>query len=173
MGLDPVGGAAVIGGGASYLGAKKQADATKAAAAAQMAPFKLKKPYLEGYVPRRAGCRRRYDRSRPYDGPYYAGLDPLGELGLLYQAGSALGNAGYAQDLINMGVGSFGNYQDIYNQLQGDVMGAANQYAMNNTQPLLAAAMRDPYRQLTEQTLQHQHSRISHRKRKLKPRGDS
>ena len=156
MGLDPVTagiGAAVIGGGASYLGAKKQADATKAAAAAQMAPFKLKEPYLEAMYQGAQSAADDMIAQGPYDGPYYAGLDPLGEAGLLYQAGSALGNAGYAQDLINMGAGSFGNYQDIYSQLQGDVMGAANQYAMNNTQPLLAAAMRDPYRQLTEQTL--------------------
>ena len=143
----------VIGGGLSYLGAKKQADATKAAAAAQMAPFKLKEPYLEAMYQGAQSAADDMIAAGPYDGPYYAGLDPLGQLGLLYQAGSALGNAGAAQDLINMGMGSFGNYQDIYNQVQGDVMGAANQYAMNNTQPLLAAAMRDPYRQLTEQTL--------------------
>ena len=40
--------AAGVGGGLSYLGAKKQADATKAATNAQMAPFNLKQPYLEG-----------------------------------------------------------------------------------------------------------------------------
>ena len=40
-------GGALVGGGLSYMGAKKQADATKAAANAQMAPFYLKEPYLE------------------------------------------------------------------------------------------------------------------------------
>ena len=146
-------GGSLIGGGLSYLGAKKQADATKAAANAQMAPFKLKEPYLEDMYQGAQGAAADMIAQGPYTGPYYAGLDPLGELGLLYQAGTALGNTGYAQDLINMGAGSFGNYQDIYNQLQGDVMAGANQYAMDNTQPLLAAAMRDPFRQLTEQTL--------------------
>ena len=145
--------AAVVGGGLSYLGAKKQADATKAAANAQMAPFKLKEPYLEAMYQGAQGAADDMIAAGPYDGSYYAGLDPLGQLGLLYQAGSALGNVDAANNLINMGMGSFGNYQDIYNQVQGDVMGAANQYAIDNTQPLLSAAMRDPYRQLTEQTL--------------------
>ena len=97
----------------------------------------------------------------------------MGELGLLYQAGSALGNVDAANNLINMGMGSFGNYQDIYNQVQGDVMGAANQYAMDNTQPLLAAAMRDPYRQLTEQTLPGISTAPQQPETQIKPRGDS
>lgn len=146
-------GGALVGGGLSYMGAKKQADATKAAANAQMAPFRLKEPFLEDMYQGAQGAANDMINAGPYTGPYYAGLDPFGQAGLLYQAGSALDNAGYAQDLINMGTGSFGNYQDIYNQVSGDVMGGANQYAMDNTQPLLAAAMRDPYRQLTEQTL--------------------
>ena len=46
--------AAVVGGGLSYLGAKKQADATKAAANAQMAPFNLKEAIPRRSVPRRS-----------------------------------------------------------------------------------------------------------------------
>lgn len=146
-------GGALVGGGLSYMGAKKQAKATKYAADAQMAPFRLKEPFLEDMYQGAQGAANDMIDAGPYSGPYYAGLDPFGQAGLLYQAGSALDASKYAQDLINMGTGSFGNYQDIYNQVSGDVMGGANQYAMDNTQPLLAAAMRDPYRQLTEQTL--------------------
>ena len=141
----------VIGGGLSYLGAKKQADATKSAAAMQMAPFKLKEPYLEDMYQGAQSAADDMIAAGPYDGPYYAGLDPLGQLGLLYQAGSALGNAA-AQDLINMVRVALVTTKTSTIRFS-DVMGAANQYAMNNTQPLLAAAMRDPYRQLTEQTL--------------------
>lgn len=146
-------GGALVGGGLSYMGAKKQAKATRAATEAQMAPFRLKEPYLEAMYKGVESAGQDMLDAGPYTGPYYAGLDPLGQLGLLYQAGSAMDNMGAAQNLINMGMGSFGNYQDIYNQVSGDVMGGANQYAIDNSQPLLAAAMRDPYRQLTEQTL--------------------
>lgn len=156
MGIDPVTatiGATIVGAGTGIYGANKAAKAQKSATAAQMAPFNLKKPYLEGLYSGVEGAGQAMLDAGPYTGPYYAGLDPLGQLGLLYQAGSAMDNMGAAQNLINMGMGSFGNYQDIYDQVSGDVMGGANQYAIDNSQPLVAAAMRDPYRQLTEQTL--------------------
>jgi len=74
--------------------------------------------------------------------------------------GQGAGLAGQNQDLYGQNQSLYNQNQGIYNQFQTlsdeakrDRLGIANQYAMDNANPLADAAMRDPRRQLEEQTL--------------------
>ena len=72
MGIDPVTatiGATIVGAGTGIYGANKAAKAQKSATAAQMAPFNLKKPYLEGLYSGVEGAGQAMLDAHPYTGP--------------------------------------------------------------------------------------------------------
>ena len=54
---------------------------------------------------------------------------------------------------MNNAAGFGQNYADLYNRASQDMLGNATQYAANNVEPLLSAAMRDSRRNLEEQAL--------------------
>ena len=88
-----------------------------------------------------------------YGGPTYAGMNDMqrNTMGNMYN----FGNSGFSQGqgLMNTAGGFGQNYSDLYNQAGQDRMATAQQYAMNNSQPLVDRALRDSTRNLQENTL--------------------
>ena len=54
---------------------------------------------------------------------------------------------------MDIGRGFGQNYGDLYNRASQDMLGNAINYASNNSDPLIRAAMRDDYRNLMENQL--------------------
>lgn len=88
-----------------------------------------------------------------YSGQTRAGMDDRTRTGL--DAGYGLGEraAGDATSFMDTASGFAGNYADLYNRASQDMLANATNYAAANSEPLLAAAMRDSRRQLEEQAL--------------------
>jgi len=164
MGIDPVTaqlGAAAIGGAAGIYGAKKGADAQDRATAASMAGFNQYKPYVDANL---EGGQTALDgvlAAGNYGGPTYAGPN-----GFQTNTATAMGGAGGA--MINRGAGMMDRYagfgdnsQGIYGQYNAmandarntDRLAVAQQYALDNSQPMIDAAMRDDRRNLQENVL--------------------
>jgi hypothetical protein len=157
MGMDPVTagmiGSTVIGGVMGNKSAKADRRAQADANRMSSMPYMDARPYLNDVYSRGQNALDAAVNTGAYTGQTYAGIDPF-QAQAAQQLGSA-GQLGYADALNFMGAGRgfANNYQDIYNMANRDQLAAATDYARNNVEPLLAVAMRDPYRALTEQTL--------------------
>lgn len=144
---------AVIGGMMNKSAAKKNAAAQNAATQAQMAGFNLAKPYLEyGYKGGQAGLDYALDKGA-YSGDTYANMNDMSTAGYNYMNQFGKGQMDNAQNFMNQGANFANNYSNLYNQAGQDAIGDATNYAVNNSSPLVTAAMRDSTRQLNEQTL--------------------
>lgn len=157
MGMDPLTagmiGSTVIGGVMGNKSAKADRRAQAAANDLSAMPYMDAQPYLTDVYSRGHNALNTVMDTGAYTGQTYAGIDPF-QAQAAQQLGTG-GQLGYTDALNFMGAGrGFGqNYQDIYNMASTDQLGAATDYARQNVEPLLASAMRDPYRALTEQTL--------------------
>lgn len=149
-----IGAGAAIGGYASYKGAKESSKAQDRATAAQMEGFNLKKPYLSQiYTYSDRNLQDAMNKGR-YLGDTYAGMDPRTAAGLDLQYDTALANQQLANNMMDQTSGFVGNAQDLYNLSSQDALADAIDYSTGDQyDALLGAAMRDPYRQLTESTL--------------------
>lgn len=144
---------AVIGGMMNKSAAKKNAAAQDAATQAQMAGFNLAKPYLEyGYKGGQAGLDYSLDKGA-YSGDTYANMNDMSTAGYNYMNNFGMGQMNNAQNFMNQGSQFANNYSDLYGRAGQDAIGDATNYAINNSSPLVQAAMRDSTRQLNEQTL--------------------
>jgi len=144
---------AVIGGMMNKSAAKKNAAAQNAATQAQMAGFNLAKPYLSaGYKGGQEGLNYALDKGA-YSGDTYANMNDMSNAGYNYMNNFGMGQQGNAQNFMNQGANFANNYSNLYNQAGQDAIGDATNYAVNNSSPLVTAAMRDSTRQLNEQTL--------------------
>ena len=144
---------AVIGGVMNKQAAKKSAAAQDRATEAQMAGFNLAKPYLEyGYKGGQAGLDYALDKGA-YTGDTYANMNDMSTAGYNYMNNFGMGQMNNAQNFMNQGSQFANNYSDLYNRAGQDAIGDATNYAINNSSPLVQAAMRDSTRQLNEQTL--------------------
>jgi len=159
--MDPLIGGALIGGLTGLFGANKQSKAMDAATAAQMAGFNQYKPYVDSALTGGQGALTNVLDQGYYQGPTYAGPNAFST-----DTATAMGGASNA--MINRGAGmmdrfaGFGNQsQDLYgrytsmadNAANTDRMAVAQQYALNNSQPMIDAAMRDDRRNLQENVL--------------------
>ena len=153
--------AAAIGAGVGIYGANKQAKAQDAATAANLKGFQQYEPYVDAALSGGQGALDGVLATGNYQGPTYAGPNALqqGTANTMGAAGTTMMTSG--QNMM-ANSGNFGqNSQDLYGQYQGmadnaantDRLGVAQQYARNNSQPLIDAAMRDDARTLTESTL--------------------
>ena len=152
---------AVIGGVMGNRAAKKGAAAQDRATAASMAGFNQYKPHVDANL---AGGKTALDgvlAAGNYGGPTYAGPN-----GFQTNTATAMGGAGGA--MINRGAGMMDRYagfgdnsQGIYGQYNAmandarntDRLAVAQQYALDNSQPMIDAAMRDDRRNLQENVL--------------------
>ena len=144
---------AVIGGVMSNKAAKKSANAQRYATDQQMAGFNLAKPYVEaGYKGGQEGLNYSLDKGA-YAGDTYANMNDMSTAGYNFMNNFGMGQQGNAQNFMNNGAAFGDNLTNLYNQAGQDAIGDANAYAINNSDPLVTARMRDSTRQLNEQTL--------------------
>ena len=126
-----------------------------------MAGFNQYKPYTDNALEGGQAANDARLATGFYGGPTYAG--PNG-----YQTGAATGYGDASMGIMNRGFNMAGanagfgaNARGLYDQYQGMAdgvsaqgrMDTANQYAMDNMNPLVNAAMRDDRRNLQENTL--------------------
>ena len=153
--------ATIVGAGVGLYSANKKSNAANAANTANMAGYNQYKPYVDNAL--RGGEAANNDRLAAgyYQGPTYAGPNS-------YQTNAATGygdrsmgimNRGF--DMANTNAGFGANSRGLYDQYQGMAdsasaqgrMDTANEYAMDNMNPLVNAAMRNDQRNLQENTL--------------------
>lgn len=143
----------LISGVMANKAAKSQANAMNAANYANQAGFRDARPYNQfGYAQNKDAYNNALDMGT-YLGDRYAGFNPMQDAAYTGMYGFGQNQADLGQNLMGIGQGFGQNYQDLYNQASQDMLGNAINYATENQEPLLTAAMRDPYRQLTENTL--------------------
>lgn len=143
----------VIGGVLGNKGARDDRRAIAAANYANNLGFYDARPYVTDLYKSGKAAKDAAIDMGAYQGETYAGLNPFQTLGFNYLGNMGTDLMGRGADLMNVSGGFGQNFADLYNQSQEDRLANATDYAAANTQPLLAAAMLDPYRQLTEQTL--------------------
>lgn len=146
--------AAVVGN--ALLGYKGQKDAKKgqqAALDAQMAGFRRDDPYIRALLEGSQGALNDSIAQGTYQGDTYAAMDPRTREALEYISQQSQAYRPIADNLVNTGSAFGQNYADLYEMAGQDRMGAAQDYALANADPLIRAAMRDPYRELQENTL--------------------
>ena len=153
-------GATLIGAGVGLYGANKASKAQDAATAASLAGFKQYEPYVDANLSGSQAALGGVLETGAYGGQTLAAPNDFqtGTATNMGNIGGNLQNSGYGMMNANAGFGA--NANQLYNQFQGlsqkaqdDRLAAANQYAMDNMDPLVTAAMRDDRRRLEETTL--------------------
>lgn len=143
----------VIGGIFGNQAAKRQAKAMGDANAMRMMPYTDLQPYLLDFYESGTDAFKTALDKGYYQGDTRAAMDERTREGLNAGYGfgqTAVGDASGFMDNAR----SFGsNYADLYNRASQDMLGNATNYAVNNVEPLLSAAMRDQRRQLEERAL--------------------
>jgi len=119
----------------------------------RMEGYNFSKPYIQRSYDRAEGALNDSLETGTYQGQTYADMNPYETMG-----NNFMGNAGMYQGAQGFGIANQGanfanNYADLFEAGKADRMGIAQDYATNNSQGLVDAAMRDPYRNLTENTL--------------------
>ena len=152
--------ATIIGAGVGIYGANKKSREANKANNQNMAGFNQYKGYTDRALAGGEGALNTQIEKGFYGGDTYAGPNA-------YQTGTATGygdqamgtmNRGFDMADANSGFGSnsrdlYGQFQNLSEDAKADRMGTANQYALDNSDALVTAAMRDPRRQLEEQAL--------------------
>lgn len=144
---------AAIGALASRNAAKKQQQATQDAIAAQMAGFNLAKPYISDMY---KGGKTALDAALNagyYGGQTYAGLNQAQQDGLDTLETTGRDAAIDAANFMSGGRGFATNAQNLYGQASQNMLNNAINYASTNVNPLLTAATRGAYNNLTQNLL--------------------
>ena len=143
----------IAGGLLGRSSAKSQMSAINEMNRLNREGFELAKPYIKRmYEGGASGLDNILDKGY-YTGATYAGLNPIQEQAARGLTAFGQANAGEGQRLMDQSRGFGQNYADIFNRASTGGMSAAQDYALNNSDPLVQAAMRDSTRQLQEQTL--------------------
>lgn len=162
MGMDPVTGAivgnvagAAVGGMFGNKAAKYQAGADRYATDAQMAPFRLKEPFLRELYGGAQGALNDALATGAFTGSTYAGLDPMQMRGITGMGAFGDRALGLGSSFMDTGQGFAQNAQNIFDRAGGRTLDDAVSYAASSpqAQSLIEAAMRDSTRRLDEQTL--------------------
>ena len=143
----------VIGGLMGRKAAKQDRAAQAQAQQMNMMPYLDAKPYTTDLYRRGQEALDAQLGTGYYQGQTLADFNPMQEEAIRMMRGAGTVAGTDAREFMDAGRGFAANYGDIYNRASQDMLGNALNYASANTQPLLASAMRDPYRQLTEQAL--------------------
>lgn len=143
-----------IGGLFGNQAANQDYKAKQAQIEAQMAGFNLSKPYLEQIYGGASDAYQNMLAQGPYSGQTLAGPNPYATSAYNTMGGYSPALMSNAFNMANNNAGFSNNYQDIYNKaIAGNQVQDAQNYAIENSQPLVDAAMRDTRRTLEEQTL--------------------
>lgn len=146
-------GSALIGGVSANNAAKKASAAQDRATEASLEAFRFSKPYIERSYNSAEDYLDNVQNTGAYGGQTLAAMNPYELAGNNYIGNMGMAGAGQAFGITNQGANFAKNYADLYGMSQQDRLADAQNYAMNNSQPLVDAAMRDDYRTLTEQTM--------------------
>ena len=143
----------IIGGLFANSAAKRQASAMRDANAMRMMPYTDLQPYLLDFYESGTDAFKTALDKGYYQGDTRAAMDDRTREGL--EAGYGLGRTGLndATGFMDNARGFGSNYADLYNRASQDMLGNATQYATNNVEPLLSAAMRDQRRKLEERDI--------------------
>ena len=146
-------GSTVIGGMMGNKAAKYDRDAQNYATNMNNRGYDDARSYIRDMYKGGTGALKDMLGKGVYDGPTYAGMNDMqrGTMNNMYNFGQSGFSQG--QGLMNAAGGFGQNYSDLYNQAGQDRMGIAQQYAMDNSQPLVDRALRDSTRNLQENTL--------------------
>lgn len=146
---------AVIGGIMGNKAAKYQAGADRYATDAQMAPFRLKEPFLRDLYGGAQGALNDALATGAFTGSTYAGLDPMQMRGITGMGAFGDRALGLGSSFMDTGQGFAQNAQNIFDRAGGRTLDDAVSYAASSpqAQSLIEAAMRDSTRRLEEQTL--------------------
>ena len=146
-------GGSLVGGLFGRKAAKDDRRAQAEANRMQMMPYMDARKYVTDMYKRGQGALDKSLNAGYYSGPTYAGLNNLQNQGIQSIAGVGSRAAQDANQFMDAGRGFGTNYLDIFNRASQNPLDSAINYATANTEPLLRAAMRDDYRNLTENTL--------------------
>ena len=158
--VDPITAAALIQGGTTLIGgfmgnkaAKSQNARDAARDAMQMMPYTDARPYTTDLYSQGQDALNSALTTGAYTGQTLADMNRQQNEAVGMGENSA--GQGYRDALGFMGTGRgfAGNYGNLCNQAQQDMLGNAIGYASQNVNPLLQAAMRDDYRNLNENQL--------------------
>ena len=146
----------MIGGFFGNKAAKHQwANADRYATEMQMAPFRLKEPFLRDVYSGAQGALNDALATGAYTGPTYAGMDAVAREGYDALANQARNAMGLGSGFMTAAGGFANNAADIYNRASGRTIDDAVDFATSSpqAQSMIEAAMRDSTRRLNEQTL--------------------
>lgn len=146
---------AVVGGVMANQAAKKQADATMAAAELNNQGYSDARPYIQDMYTGGTDALNSALGQGYYGGPTYAGMNDMSQAGYNQMYNQGMANATDAQGFMNAGRGFANNYGDIYNRASGDMVQNAINYSTDsaNYKPLLDTVMRDDTRNYLENTV--------------------
>ena len=151
---------AAVGGMFANKAAKRQAAAMDRANQMRMMPYLDMQPYLLDFYSGGTDALTSALDAGYYGGPTRAGMDARTKEGLDAATGFGRNAVTDASAFMDAGRGFAQNTADLYNRASQDMLGNATQYATNNVEPLLTAAMRDSRRQLKKSSCP-----VSHDKR--------
>ena len=116
--------------------------------------FEMSKPYIEGIYKSGQEELDKIKAGGSYKGDTYAGPNPYATNAYNTMGGRVPGMMNANFGMMDTTGGFAGNYQDMYNKAAGGTtLADAQKYATENSGAMVNAAMRDPRRQLEEQTL--------------------
>ena len=148
-----IGGSAILGAASANSASKRAAAAQDRATEASLEAFRFSKPYIERSYNDAEDYLLDIQKAGIYNGQRVADMNPYELAGNQYIGNMGMAGAGQAFGITNEGANFAKNYADLYGMSQQDRLADAQNYAINNSQPLVDAAMRDDYRTLTEQTM--------------------
>ena len=155
MGIETAIMAASASGGA--VSGRKSAKEARAgidqARADQMRSYEFSEPYIQRSYDRGEEALNRSLDMGAYKGKTYADMNPYETLGNNFMGNMGMYTGAQGFGITNQGANFAKNYSDLFEAGKADRMSKAQDYAINNSQPMIDAAMRDDYRTLTEQTL--------------------
>jgi hypothetical protein len=144
---------AVVGGIASRGAAKDAKRAQDEANANTMAGYNFSQPYIKDSYDAAGNYLDNVQNAGAYMGDTYAGPNQYQMMGNQYLGNMGLQGRQGAFDIAQQGQNFASNYGDLYQQAQQDNIGDSYQYARDNSQGLVDSAMRDDFRNLTENQL--------------------
>jgi hypothetical protein len=144
---------AVVGGIASRGAAKDAKRAQDEANANAMAGYNFSQPYIKDSYDAAGNYLDQVQNTGAYMGETYAGPNQYQMMGNQYLGNMGLQGRQGAFDIAQQGQNFAANYGDLYQQAQQDNIADSIQYAQDNSQGLVNSAMRDDFRNLTENQL--------------------
>ena len=154
--MDPVtlmAGSALLNAGGSAYGASKARKEQDKANRLNRESYEMYKPYVKDSLSDAKGYLDDVMNTGAYMGQTYANANPFSVVGNNFMGGAGAGLGANALNLAQSNMNFGQNYQDLYNQAGEDRMNNAMDYATNMSPALVQSAMRDQYRNLTENTL--------------------